>query len=186
MAEDGKILVAYASRGGSTAGVAAAIGQVLAARGLAVDVLPMAEVRDLAAYRAVVAGSAIRRERWLPEAMDFLRRHQADMTRKPFAAFLVCLALSARDPERLERARRSAAAWLEPARSLVRPLSEGLFAGELNVGAIPEPGWRLLARLVAGLRILPEGDHRDWPAIRAWAADLPALLAARRQELGHG
>lgn len=177
MAENSKILVAYASRGGSTAGVAAAIGQALADRGLAVDVLPMREVRDLAAYRAVVAGSAIRRERWLPEAMDFMRRHQAELARKPFAAFLVCLALALKNPRRRERARRSAAAWLEPARRLAAPRSEGLFAGELNVGAIPEPGWRLLARLVAGLGILPEGDHRDWAAIRGWADGLPALLA---------
>src|SRR5687768_12109848 len=68
------ILVTYASRGGSTAGVAEAIGRTLAERGLEVDVRPMDAVHDLAPYRAVVAGSAVRRERWLPEALRFMQR----------------------------------------------------------------------------------------------------------------
>ena len=54
-----KILVVYASRAGSTAGVAEAIGKTLAESGVQVDVLPMKDVTDLAPYRAVVAGSAI-------------------------------------------------------------------------------------------------------------------------------
>lgn len=170
------ILVAHASRSGSTAGVAEAIGRSLAERGLEVAVLPMAEVGDLAGYRAVIAGSAIRRERWLPEGLDFLRRHQAELAGKPFAAFLVCLALAVKNPRRQARAQRAAAAWMEPVRSLVTPRSEGLFAGVLDVAAIPEPGFRLLGHMVAGLGILPKGDHRDWAAIRGWADGLPARL----------
>jgi hypothetical protein len=54
-----KILVAYASRTGSTAGVAEAIGQILAESGAPVEVGHMQDVKDLAPYRAVVAGSAI-------------------------------------------------------------------------------------------------------------------------------
>ena len=64
------ILVTYASRTGTTAGVAEAIGQTLAESGMQVEVLPMREVRDLSPYRAVVAGSAIQGSYWLPEAMQ--------------------------------------------------------------------------------------------------------------------
>ena len=177
MAKDGKILVAYAGRAGSTAGVAAVIGRTLAEHGLEVDVLPMGEVGGLAGYRAVVAGSAIRRERWLREAMNFLRRHQAELAGKPFAAFLVCLALAVKEPRRHERALRTAAAWMGPVRGLASPLSEGLFAGALDVAAIPEPGFRLLFGMAVRLGLWPEGDHRDWTAIRGWAEGLPALLA---------
>jgi menaquinone-dependent protoporphyrinogen oxidase len=55
-----KILVTYASRAGSTAGVAEAIGKTLVENGAQVDVLPMKNVKDLTPYRVVVAGSAIR------------------------------------------------------------------------------------------------------------------------------
>ena len=44
-----KILVTYASRAGSTAGVAEAIGQTFVEKGMQVDVLAMQEVKDLAA-----------------------------------------------------------------------------------------------------------------------------------------
>jgi menaquinone-dependent protoporphyrinogen oxidase len=53
-----QIVIAYASRAGSTAGVAEAIGETMAASGAQVVVRPMTEVEDLAPYRAVVAGSA--------------------------------------------------------------------------------------------------------------------------------
>jgi menaquinone-dependent protoporphyrinogen oxidase len=66
-----KILVTYASRAGSTAGVAEAIGKTLSARGEQVDVLAMQEAKNLTPYRAVVAGSAIQNKQWLPEAMQF-------------------------------------------------------------------------------------------------------------------
>jgi menaquinone-dependent protoporphyrinogen oxidase len=68
-----QILVAYASRAGSTAGVAEAIGQTLAESGAQVEVRPMQDVEDLAPYRAVVAGSAIQGGKWLPEAMQFMQ-----------------------------------------------------------------------------------------------------------------
>ncbi len=45
-----KILVTYASRGDSTAGVVDAIGKTLAERGLDVEVCPMKEVYDLTPY----------------------------------------------------------------------------------------------------------------------------------------
>ena len=45
-----QILVTYASRAGSTAGVAEAIGKTLAESGARVDVIPMNEVKDLSPY----------------------------------------------------------------------------------------------------------------------------------------
>ena len=75
--------------------------------------------------RAVVAGSAIQGGQWLPEAMRFLQTHQAALSQKPFAAFLVCMTLAMPNGDKY---RRSVAEWLEPVRALVRPVGEGLFA----------------------------------------------------------
>ena len=169
-----KILVTYASRNGSTAGVAEAISKTLADGGLAVDVRPMLEVSDLTPYRAVVAGSAIQGQQWLPEAMRFIKMHQAELTRKPFAAFLVCMTMTLKN----EQYRQGVAAWLQPVRALVKPVSEGYFAGVLDISKIPSMSERLKFRMSVLLGVWTEGDHRDWNAIRAWAEELKPLLAA--------
>jgi menaquinone-dependent protoporphyrinogen oxidase len=168
------ILVAYASRAGSTAGVAEAIGQTLAESGALVEVRAMQDAHDLAAYRAVVAGSAIQGGHWLPEAMQFMHTHQAALAHKPFAAFLVCMTLAT---PRADTYRQSVAEWLVPVRSLVRPVSEGLFAGALDISTVPSFRDRLKFRVSVALGVWREGDHRDWNAIRAWAADLKPMLA---------
>ena len=56
--------------------VAEAIGNKLAEGGVQVDVLPMKNVKDLSPYSAVVAGSAIHGQKWLPEAMAFMHDTQ--------------------------------------------------------------------------------------------------------------
>jgi menaquinone-dependent protoporphyrinogen oxidase len=169
-----KILVTYASRTGATAGVAEAIGKTLAEDGTSVDVLPMQDVKDLALYRAVVAGSAIQAAKWLPEAMQFIQINRAALAQKPFAAFLVCMTLAM---PKADQYRHHVAAWLEPVRSVVRPVSEGLFAGALHIRKVPSFSDRLKFRLSVAFGVWSEGDHRDWNAIRAWAESLrPRLL----------
>jgi menaquinone-dependent protoporphyrinogen oxidase len=167
------ILVAYASQTGSTAGVAEAIGKTLSESGAAVEVRPMKGVQDLAPYQAVVAGSAIHGGQWLPEAMQFVQTHQATLARKPFAAFLVCMTLAMPGADKY---REHVATWLEPVRALVRPVSEGLFAGALDISKVPSFGDRLKFRLSVIFGVWSEGDHRDWNAIRAWAESLRPLL----------
>ncbi len=116
-----RILVAYASRAGSTAGVAEAIGKTLAESGAQVEVCSVTEVKDFAPYRAVVAGSAIQGGQWLPEAMQFMQTHRAELARKPFAMFLVCMTLSMRNADQY---REHVATWLNPVRALVKPVLE--------------------------------------------------------------
>ncbi len=168
-----KILVTYASRAGSTAGVAEAIGKTLSEKGLQVDVLPMQEVRDLAPYRAVVAGSAICGQKWLPEAMQFMSDHRSELSCKPFASFMVCITLSmASAGQYLEGLK----AWMNPVRALVHPVSEGYFAGALDFSKLPFSFNVLAMRLVVLLGVWKEGDHRDWAAIHAWTESLAPKL----------
>ena len=168
-----RILVTYASRAGATAGVAEAIAKSLAEGGAQVEVRPMQEVKDLVPYRAVVADSAIQGGKWLPEAMQFMQTHQAKLVRKPFAAFLVCMTLAMPGADKY---RQGVAEWLKPVRALVPPVSEGLFAGALDISKVPSFGDRLKFRLSVAFGAWSEGDHRDWNEIRAWAADLKPLL----------
>jgi menaquinone-dependent protoporphyrinogen oxidase len=171
-----KIVVAYASRTGSTTGVAEAIGKTLAEGGVQVDVLPMQEVKNLSLYSAVVAGSAIQNKQWLPEAMQFVQTNRAELASKPFAAFLVCMTLGMRNGESY---RPFVSGFLAPVRSLVKPVSEGLFAGTLDIAKIPSFGDRLKFRLSVLFGAWSEGDHRDWNAIREWAGGLHSQLLQR-------
>lgn len=167
-----KILVTYATRAGSTVGVAEAIGQTLTDCGLQVEVRPMTEIKDLTPYRAVVAGSAIQESQWLPEALQFVKTHQATLQQKPFAAFLVCIAMSSKNT----RYHAGVADWLKPVRQMVKPASEGYFAGALDFSKLPRNLKTMLMRVVVMTGFWKEGDFRDWQAIRAWAEALPAQL----------
>jgi menaquinone-dependent protoporphyrinogen oxidase len=168
-----KILVTYASRTGSTIGVAEEIGKTMAETGASVEVLPMQEVKDLSLYSAVVAGSANQNKSWLPEAMQFIKEYRAVLASKPFAAFLVCMTLAMRNGEAY---RPFVSEFLAPVRTLVRPVSEGLFAGALDIRKIPSFSDRLKFRLSVLFGVWKEGDHREWNAIRAWANGLPVKL----------
>jgi menaquinone-dependent protoporphyrinogen oxidase len=139
-----KILVTYTSRTGWTVGVAEAIASTLTESGLLVDTLPMSDVIDLSAYDAVVAGSGINGAAWRPEAVQWVRDHQAELKRKPFAAFLVCMTLAMKNGEQY---RSHVSTWLDPVSALVRPVSKGLFAGGLDVSKVPTFKDRLGFRL---------------------------------------
>ncbi len=170
-----RILVSYATCTGSTAGVAEAIGKTLANGSVAVDVRPVQTVTDLAPCDAVVVGSAIHDKRWLPEAMAFVQAHRAELAQRPFAAFLVCMTLAMRNGEAY---RPFVAEFLAPVRALVKPVSEGLFAGALDLGKVPHWRDRWMFRLSVLFGVWPEGDHRDWNAIQAWAEGLRPLVSS--------
>ena len=168
-----KILVAYTTCTGSTVGVAEEIGKILSKGDAQVDVRPMGEVTDLTPYHAVVAGSAIQNKQWLPEAMQFIRTHQTALAQRPFAAFLVCMTLAMKNGEQY---RPHVSEFLQPVRALVKPVSEGLFAGALDISKVPSASDRFMFRLSVLFGVWSEGDHRDWEAIRAWAKSLRPLL----------
>lgn len=168
-----KILVTYASRTGTTAETAEAVAKTLAECGVEVELLPMQQVQALEQYRAVVAGSAVRGQRWLPEAMQFLREHRAALAARPFAAFTVCITLAMPGAEKY---RPGVLEWLAPVRALVRPLSEGLFPGKLDFDKLPLNFDTLKLRATVAAGVFPRGDHRDWQAVRTWAESLPPLL----------
>ncbi|HWR67202.1 MAG TPA: flavodoxin domain-containing protein, partial [Bellilinea sp.] len=167
----GKILVTYASATGSTVGVADAIGKKIAESGNLVDVRPVKEVKDLAAYRAVVIGSAIHSGVWLPEAVKFVENHKEALKKLPTAYFLVCL-MALKDDE---QSRTFIGDYLKDMRALVAPVSEGRFTGAY----LPEKYdfWtRFGMKFFAGYLKVKPGDYRNWEAVNAWAAKTTPLL----------
>lgn len=161
-----RVLVGYATRNGSTVGVAEKIGQTLGDNGFTVDVRPFNDGPPVSGYDAVVLGSAVNGGNWLPEALEYVRDNRAQLAGIPVAMFCVH-AMNCGTNER-EASRRLA--YLDEARSLVRPSAEGFFAGK---GPLPEDTNRLAlwAFRAFGGHVV-EGDGRDWDKITSWAEDL--------------
>lgn len=167
-----KILVTYATFSGSTEGVAKAIGSTLANGDLQVDVRPMNEVMDITQYQAVVAGSPVHAGKWLPEAISFIQTHQMELAEKPFAAFLTCIALTMKNKKYHDVAED----YMKLVRDLVRPVSEGYFAGALDFSKIPFSWAKLVLFVNVAIGVWKGGDQRDWKAIETWAKSIRPLL----------
>ena len=81
------ILVAYATKYGSTQEVAETIAAALREGGQTVDCQPAKEVRSLDGYGAVVLGAPLYMFRWHKDAKNFLSRHRQALTARPVAVF---------------------------------------------------------------------------------------------------
>jgi menaquinone-dependent protoporphyrinogen oxidase len=166
-----KILVGYASAHGSTAEVAGRIAAVLERHGLAVNVLPVPQVKGLAGYGGVVLGSAIHNQAWLQEALDFVNHHEAELKARPVWLFSVGMSAGLprwiRGVARTEQSRRLAGAL----RDAVRPRGHLLLSGVASPGQFPRRAATLFR--AAGGRF---GDYRDWAEIEAWAKGIAGDL----------
>jgi menaquinone-dependent protoporphyrinogen oxidase len=161
------MLVTYATRSGTTVGVAEAIAETLRTCGVEVDVAPIGTLNNIARYDAAVIGSAIRMGRWLPKAVKYVEAHREALNRIPTAYFTVCITLQEDTPEN----RQIVAAYTDPVREIVKPAQEAYFAGRMDPGLL-----NFLEKLMVKAIKPPLGDFRDWEAIRAWAESLPAHL----------
>ncbi len=173
-----KILVTYASQSGTTAEVAEAIGQVLCQEGNEVETKWVKNVKNLNDYDAVIIGSPIQYDKWMPAASEFVTAHQNILKKLPVAYFFTCLALSAK----IEGAEKKAMAYSDKLNSLVpqvMPVDVGRFAGVLDYSKLSF-FTRLIFKVISTILGVQEGDHRNWEAIRSWAKSMHFKLADER------
>jgi len=164
-----KILIAYASKCGSTGEVATAIGRTLAQNNVYVDVLPIKQVADLAGYEVVFVGSAIRAGRWLREATDFVSGNRTVLQGVPTAYFTVCMTMAEDTPDN----RAKAAGFIEPVRAVLTPAAEGYFAGKVDPARLS-----FVENAMLNAKHVPQGDFRDWNKIRDWAQSIYSEICA--------
>ncbi|WP_164737229.1 flavodoxin domain-containing protein [Georgenia sp. SYP-B2076] len=167
-----RVLVAYASRHGSTAEIAEAVGAVLRTSGRDVDVLPVADVIDLRAYDAVILGSAIYHGQWMAEGRSFLRRMERQRPGGPTWLFstgptgehphdgAVAAALSAPEAARV------------PGDLAALAQRAGVRGYVMFAGKVGEEATGFLERWKT------RGDWRDFDRVTAWAVAIDAQLRA--------
>jgi menaquinone-dependent protoporphyrinogen oxidase len=153
------ILVAHASKRGSTEEVAAFIGNRLREQGLAADVRGAAEVEDLASYDGVVLGGSLYFGRWHDDARTFLRRFRTALADRPLAVF----ALGPKTASEHDLA--ESRAQLDRALGDVEPTTVAVFGGVIDPAKLRFPFNRM-----------PASDARDWTAIAAWADEVASLV----------
>ena len=157
-----RVLVGYATRTGSTVGVAEAIARTLGQRGFVTDVRSLREGPSLDGYDACVLGSAINGAAWLPEAMSWLESNAAGLKKMPAAAFCVHSMNGEDDAKQM----RKRLAYLDKVRGVITPVAEGFFLGK---GPTAEDTSLIARWAFKAFGGTAEGDARDWDKIRAWA-----------------
>ena len=157
-----RILVAYASKHGSTKGIAEHIAERLRTVGHEVDLASVDEVADLHTYDGCVIGSAVYYGSWVKEASTFVGSNAAWLVRHPvwlFSSGPVGTAVPA-DPKDLVTLGET-----------INPRGHRVFYGALDRRQL-SMGERIVASAVKA----QEGDFRDWPAVDAWTDEIARAL----------
>jgi menaquinone-dependent protoporphyrinogen oxidase len=162
-----RILVAYASKKGSTAEIAQAMGKELQAAGHVVDVTETGSVTSPANYHAVVIGGPVYMGKMMGEVGKFVKRYYTELKDLPVAGFIVGLGPVSKDPASIMHAEKVLQAALAP----LQPVAVTAFAGRLDPSKL---SWfqNWITKNVKS----PVGDFRDWAAITAWAKELPGMM----------
>ncbi|HET9654780.1 MAG TPA: flavodoxin domain-containing protein [Kineosporiaceae bacterium] len=165
-----RVLVAVASRHGSTLELAQAMGQALRAHGVEPEIrqvgeVPVAGSGSVEDFDGVVLGSALYVQRWLEPAVRFAQDRADDLRSRPvwlFSSGAVGHEALHQGPEELADLER-----------LTGAREHRIFPGRLDENDLDADERRVVDELgVAG------GDYRDWAAVRAWAARVADTLTA--------
>ena len=166
-----RVLVAYASKYGSTRGVAERIAARLRDTGNRVDLRSVGQVEDVGVYDAVVFGGAVFNQTWMPEGEEFVRRNLSALAGVPMWLFSVGTfgdrkrvigPLMKREPKGIGSLRKA-----------IDPRDYRVFAG-----VIDRHQWPLFSRLFYYALGGHLGDNRQWPDIDAWAEGIARALRA--------
>ena len=121
-----RVLVAHASKHGSTEEIARFIADRLREHGHEARATPVQEVSDLSGVQAVVLGSAIYVGSWMKEALEFVDRHLSPLQTVPVWLFSVGpLGTEVQDEEEQPK-------QLGELREKLRPRDHRLFFGVLD------------------------------------------------------
>ena len=160
-----KVLVAYASRSGSTAEIGERIAEVLRDAGVTVELHAVDQVGELKDYSAVILGSAVYFGAWRKEAVKFLKAREEDLMSKKVWFFSSGPAGEGDPVELLD-------GWTFPVAQQeiadrIQPRGTAVFHGVMD-----EANLKYWEQLLLKMMEAPMGDFRDWDLITSWAEEI--------------
>lgn len=164
-----KVLVAYGTKYGATAGIAEKIGETLRQAGLEVDVAAADKAAAPGGYDAVVLGSGVYIGAWRKDAAAYLTRYEQALAQRPVWLF-------SSGPIQEGDPLKAMNGWIFPkalqaVADRIEPRSTVIFAGMLDPKKL---NW--IERWMMKTMKAPMGDFRDWAAIAAWAQGIADAL----------
>ena len=164
-----KVLVTYASKYGSTGGVAKEIANTLNNNGFLVDVRLITKSMDLSAYSSIIIGSPVYVGKWMEEAYDFVQSNRKILSNMNVAYFLTSMTLGASKDEVAKQEIEEILNSIEKEIPEVKTLHKGFFGGAIDYS-------KMSLAMKTMLKIMPEdvkeGDFRDWGVINSWAEEI--------------
>ena len=176
-------LVAYATRAGSTKGIAEFIGEKLRDRGMTADVYDVNTVRRPEDYDAFVVGSALYMFHWMKEARQFVLKNRGALAGRPvwlFSSGPVGLLKTDSKGRDLLDVSVSGPKEIDELREAAKPRDHRIFFGAIysdKVGGAMGLTYRFMRRSKAVRESMPDGDYRDWKDIEAWANGIAQALS---------
>ncbi|MER7467303.1 flavodoxin domain-containing protein [Streptomyces sp. NPDC097981] len=161
-----RVLVAYGSRHGATAGIASQIGTALREDGLDAVVLPADDVDDVRGFDAVVLGGSLYAGRWSGKALHCAERNEHYLKHRPVFLFSSGPVDSSADQHEIA-----------PVPAVSRQMERlgarehVTFGGSITMYT-PGPIAKVLVRFGKG------GDFRNTERIRNWAHHISGELTA--------
>ncbi len=172
-----KTVVIYASKYGSTKGIAEFIAGKLRQAGTQVEARHVGEVHNPGDYDVFVIGSAVYMMHWLKEATEFVKGNRALLANRPVWLFSSGpLGTETKDAQGQDLRTVTEPKEITELRELIKPRDHRVFFGALDSSKLGF-GHRMLRKLPAARNLLPEGDFRDWNDIEAWAISIARALA---------
>ena len=168
-----RILIAYASRAGSTAYASDIMGKAISKEGCIAEIRKIKNVSNISGYDGFILGTAIRACKLMPEYRKFISRNSKTLNEKPTAFFFLCMYFTKNAPKffRQEAFRQAVAGYLDPVNKFVKPSVEGQFAGKMNYSKLNS-----LTRIVIEKMVkIPEGDFMKIDEMKKWAIDFVTL-----------
>jgi menaquinone-dependent protoporphyrinogen oxidase len=184
-----KVLVVYASKAGSTKGIAEFVGEKLRGREIQADVQEVESVRNAGDYDAFVIGSAVYMFHWLKEMRQFVSRNRSLLAGRPtwlFSSGPVGTKMA--DAKGRDLREVSGPKEIEELRKSIGPRDHRMFFGALNGSRLKGTmgfAYNMMRRSQAAREAMPEGDFRDWKEIEAWANSIADALGAQAPESVH-